>query len=65
VKRALYQAADGTNVNADVNFASNILRKTDNTFSFASFVNQVGAKVKAWLHPKQRIRFLKQKNHKK
>jgi putative transposase len=65
VKRGLYKAADGTLVNADVNGAYNILRKTDNRFSFASLVNQVGTKVKAWLHPTQRIRFLKHKNQQK
>jgi putative transposase len=63
VKRGLYKAADGTLVNADVNGAYNILRKTDNTFSFASLINQVGATVKTWLHPIQRIRFLKRKTH--
>jgi hypothetical protein len=41
------------------------LRKADNTFLFASLVNQVGAKVKAWLHQTQRIRFLKLNTHKK
>jgi transposase len=63
IKRGLYKTANGTLVNADVNGAYNILRKTDNTFSFAHLVNQVGAQIKTWLHPIQRIRFLKRKTH--
>jgi len=56
VKRGLYQSQDGTLVNADVNGAFNILRKTDSDFSFSKLVEKVGARVKEWLHPTKRIR---------
>jgi putative transposase len=65
IKRGLYKTANGTLVNADANGAYNILRKTDSTFSFASLAKQVGAFVSTWLHPTQRIRFLKRKTHQK
>jgi putative transposase len=63
IKRGLYKTSDGTLVNADVNGAYNILRKTEKTFSFASLAKQVGAQVKTWLHPIQRYRFLKHQTH--
>lgn len=63
VKRGLYKTVDGTLVNADVNGAYNILRKTDKQFSFVDLVKQVGTKIQTWLHPTQRIRFLKRQTH--
>ncbi len=56
VKRGLYQSSDGTLVNADVNGAFNIMRKTDSDFSFSRLVEKVGDQVKEWLHPTKRIR---------
>ncbi|KHD08480.1 hypothetical protein PN36_16345 [Candidatus Thiomargarita nelsonii] len=70
VKRGLYKSQDGTLVNADVNGAFNIMRKTDseenvfapqkhfplNDFSFSSLAKKVGASIKEWLHPTKRIR---------
>ncbi|MEN8220907.1 MAG: transposase [Pseudomonadota bacterium] len=56
VKRGLYQSSDGTLVNADVNGAFNILRKTDSDFSFSKLAKKVGARLKEWLHPTKRIR---------
>ncbi len=56
VKRGSYKSSDGTLINADVNGAFNILRKTDSDFSFSKLVEKVGTKISEWLHPK-RIRF--------
>jgi putative transposase len=55
LKRGLYQTKDGTLINADVNGAYNILRKSDSKFSFQKWVNQVGNCVKSWLHPTGRV----------
>jgi putative transposase len=56
VKRGLYKSSDGTLVNADVNGAFNILRKTDSDFSFSKLVEKVGTRIKEWLNPTKRIR---------
>jgi putative transposase len=56
VKRGLYKSSDGTLVNADVNGALNILRKTDSDFSGSNLAEKVGARIKEWLHPSKRIR---------
>ncbi|MCP3930300.1 MAG: IS200/IS605 family element transposase accessory protein TnpB [Bacteroidetes bacterium] len=56
VKRGLYKSGDGTLINADVNGAFNILRKTDSDFSFSKLAKKVGARIKEWLHPSKRIR---------
>jgi len=61
IKRGLYKSSDGTFLNADVNGAYNILRKTDSNFSFSELVSAVGNKIGEWLHPTKRIRFLNQK----
>ena len=63
IKRGLYRSQAGTLVNADVNGAYNILRKAVPKFSFAKLTKAVGSRVKEWLHPSQKIRFLKQKTH--
>ena len=63
VKRGLYRSQDGTLVNADVNGAYNILQKTEAKFSFAKLAKAVGSRVKEWLHPTHKIRFLKRKTH--
>jgi len=55
VKRGLYKSQDGTDVNADANGAYNILRKNDCEFSFEKLVEKVGASVREWLHPTERI----------
>jgi putative transposase len=55
VKRGLYKSQDGTDVNADANGAYNILRKNDREFSFEKLVKKVGASVREWLHPTERI----------
>ncbi len=55
VKRGLYKSSDGTLVNADVNGAYNILRKTDSDFSFSKLAKKVGTRIKEWLHPTKRI----------
>ncbi len=55
LKRGLYRSKDGTLINADVNGAYNILRKSDSTFSFQKLVNQVGNGIKSWLHPTARV----------
>jgi putative transposase len=57
VKRGLYKSSDETLLNADANGAYNILRKTDSDFSFSKLAENVGARVKKWLHPTKRIRF--------
>ena len=62
IKRGLYKSSDGTLLNADVNGAYNILRKTQ-YFSFETLAETVGSKIKQWLHPVKRIRFLNQKTH--
>jgi hypothetical protein len=62
IKRGLYKSGDGTLLNADANGAYNILRKTQN-FSFDELVGAVGSKIKQWLHPVKRIRFLNKKTH--
>jgi len=51
VKRGLYKSSDGTLINADVNGAFNILRKTDSDFSFSKLAKKVGTRIKKWLHP--------------
>ncbi|MEN8216609.1 MAG: hypothetical protein ABFS56_09575 [Pseudomonadota bacterium] len=51
VKRGLYKSGDGTLLNADVNGAFNILRKTDSDFSFSSLAKKVGDRLKEWLQP--------------
>jgi len=56
VKRGLYKSSDGTLVNADTNGAYNILRKTDSDFSFSKLAKKVGASIKEWLHPTNRVR---------
>jgi putative transposase len=55
IKRGLYQNQNGTLLNADVNGAYNILRKSDSKFSFGKLANKVGDYVKHWLHPTKRI----------
>ena len=65
IKRGLYKSSDGTLLNADANGAYNILRKTDSDFSFFTLAKKVGAKVKEWLHPTKRFRFLNEKTHQK
>jgi putative transposase len=55
VKRGLYKSSNGTLINADVNGAFNILRKTDSDFSFSKLAKKVGARIKEWLHPTKRI----------
>jgi putative transposase len=55
VKRGLYKSSNGTLLNADANGAYNILRKTDSDFSFSKLAENVGARVKEWLHPNKRI----------
>jgi hypothetical protein len=57
VKRGLYKSGDGTLLNADVNGAYNILRKTESDFSFSKLAENVGARIKEWLHPTKRIHF--------
>lgn len=57
IKRGLYKSGDGMLLNADVNGAYNILRKTDSNFSFSDLVSVVGSKICEWLHPIKRIRF--------
>jgi putative transposase len=56
IKRGLYKSSDGMLLNADVNGAYNILRKTDSNFSFSDLVFVVGTKIGEWLHPIKRIR---------
>jgi len=63
IKRGLYKSSDGTLLNADVNGAYNILRKTNSNFSFTELVSVVGKSICEWLHPTRRIRFLNQKTH--
>ena len=63
IKRGLYKSSDGMFLNADVNGAYNILRKTDSNFSFTQLVSTVGNKIGEWLHPTRRIRFLNIKTH--
>jgi transposase len=62
IERGLYKSSDGTLLNADANGAYNILRKTQD-FSFDALSETVGSKIKQWLHPVKRIRFLNQKTH--
>jgi putative transposase len=62
IKRGLYQSSDGTLLNADANGAYNILRKAQD-FSFKELSETVGSKIKQWLHPVKRIRFLNPKTH--
>jgi len=62
IKRGLYKSCDGTHLNADVNGAYNILRKTQD-LSIDALSKTVGSKIKQWFHPVKRIRFLNQKTH--
>ena len=55
VKRGLY-SQDSTTINADVNGALNILRKAKSEFTFSCFAEQIGVKVKEWLHPSKRFK---------
>jgi putative transposase len=55
LKRGLYRSLDGTLINADVNGAYNILRKSDCSFSFQKLGYQVGNGIKSWLHPTRRV----------
>ena len=64
IKRGLYKSSNGMLLNADVNGAYNILRKTDSNFSFSQLVSVVRNQIGEWLHPTGRIRFLNQKTHK-
>jgi len=65
VKRGLYKSSDSTLINADVNGAYNILRKTDSTFSFQTLISKVRANLNGWLHPTKRIRFWLKKSNPK
>ena len=58
----LYNSSDGTFLNADANGTYNILRKAQD-FSFGFLCETVGSKIKQWLHPVKRIRFLNKKTH--
>ncbi len=64
VKRGLYQSSEGILLNADVNGAYNILRKTDSHFSLTQLVSVVGKSLGQWLHPTKRVRFFNQKTPK-
>lgn len=55
IKRGLYLSSDGTEINADVNGAYNILRKHYSKFSFCKLVDLVPDCVKTWLHPSKRF----------
>lgn len=56
VKRGLYRSKPGTLINADVNGAYNILRKSNPKFSFSDLVGKVGEGVLDWLHPYTRLK---------
>ncbi len=54
IKRGLYQSQNGKFLNADVNGAYNILRKSEPAFSFSRLVEKTSA-IAEWLHPTERI----------
>lgn len=54
IKRGLYQSQNGKFLNADVNGAYNILRKSEPAFSFSRLVEKIGS-IEEWLHPTERI----------
>jgi putative transposase len=64
VKRGMYKSSEGIFLNAHVNGAYNILRKTDANFSLTQLICVVGKSIYQWLHPTKRVRFLNQKTHK-
>jgi len=63
VKGGLYKSSEGVFLNAHVNGAYNILRKTDANFSLTQLICAIGKSFSGWLHPTQRIRFPSKKNH--
>jgi putative transposase len=56
VKRGLYRSKDKTLINADVNGAYNILRKSNPKFSFGELISKVGKGILDWLHPYTRLK---------
>lgn len=56
VKRGLYKSKHNTLINADVNGAFNILKKSaHNNCNFSDLVNKLGNKITCWLHPKNKF----------
>jgi len=51
VKLGLYRSQNGTDINADVNGAYNILRKSHPEFSFSELVKKVDEGILDWLPP--------------
>jgi putative transposase len=56
VKRGLYRPQNGTTINADVNGAYNLLRKSNPKFSFSELVKKVNEGISDWLHPYTRLK---------
>jgi putative transposase len=56
VKRGLYHSQNCTTINADVNGAYNILRKSNPKFTFGDLVAKVSKGILDWLHPYTRLK---------
>ncbi|OQY45939.1 MAG: transposase [Candidatus Parabeggiatoa sp. nov. 2] len=56
VKRGLYRSQNGTAINADVNGAYNILRKSNPKFTLSELMSKVSEGILDWLHPYTRLK---------